>query len=187
MRSIRQISSLFFTLTVLVITGCSNPDIPPTGQENIDALTREISSLGSNIDPDEARRAAIIAYEYPRQLALQYNVTDLPLIHNAKVNAGLRQRGLCYQWADDLEMRLRREDFKTLHLHRAIANADTILIDHSTVIIAQVGESFKQGIVLDPWRNGGRLFWSKTLQDSRYAWVARQDVFAERAAQRAGR
>ena len=187
MRSFRFLTSLLSTLALVVIAGCSSPDIPPPGQENIDALTREISSLGPDIDPDEARRAALIAYEYPRQLARQYNVTDLPLIHNAKVNAGLRPRGLCFQWADDLEARLRREDFQTLILHRAIANADTILIDHSTVIIARKGEGFQQGIVLDPWRNGGRLFWSRTLKDTRYTWVARRDVFAERAAQKAGR
>ena len=95
---------------------------------------------------------------YSRALREAYGVTDSPLVHNTKVNLGLRPRGLCWHWADDLEARLGQERFGSLILHRAIANADnSFRIDHSTVIISAVGQGMNEGVVLDPWRNGGAL------------------------------
>jgi len=76
---------------------------------------------------------------------------------------------------------LRQEDFKTLQLHRAIANATNILIEHSTVIISAKGDDMFKGIILDPWRHGGLLFWAPTLKDDRYNWVPRQKVFEYKA------
>ena len=35
----------------------------------------------------------------------------------------------------------------------------------------------EDGIVLDPWRKGGELFWSPVLEDKRYDWTPRQEVF----------
>ena len=123
---------------------------------------------------------ARISFEYARQLRQDYGVTDSPLVHNTKVNMGLRQRGLCYQWADDIEARLRQENLQTLDLHRAIANSTNIRIEHSTPIISARGDGMYQGIVLDGWRNGGFLFWSPTLEDTKYKWVARQKVFEQK-------
>ncbi len=173
-------------MALFAVSGCvstgevSQADVT----REIGALTATLRGLGAGVDAEEAARAARIAITYPLQLAQDYRVTDPPLIHNTKVNMGLRPRGLCYQWADDIEARLRQEDFRTLEFHRAIANADTIRIDHSTVIVSRRGDDMDRGVVLDGWRNGGRLFWAPTLEDARYRWVPRVDVFAERAAQR---
>ena len=131
---------------------------------------------------------ARISYDYPRELAVAWNVTDSAYIHNVKVNNGTRPRGLCYQWADDLEARLLQEDFRTLELHRAIANAMTpFRIEHSTVIASAAGARMDQGIVLDPWRNGGDLYWGPVLEDTRYPWVEREKVFAAKRALAEGR
>jgi hypothetical protein len=149
-------------------------------RQDIAALARTIQALGPEVDPDEAERAARVSIQYAKQLRQEYGVTDGPLIHNTKVNMGLRPRGLCYQWADDIEARLRQEDFKTLTLHRAIANSDNIRIEHSTVIVSRNGDDMFQGVVLDGWRNGGDLYWARTLEDDHYKWVPRQQVFAEK-------
>ena len=67
----------------------------------------------------------------------------------------------------------------TIDLHRAIANSRNISLEHSVLIVSAKGASFEQGIVLDPWRQGmGRLWWSKTLEDPRYHWDSREEVFA---------
>lgn len=168
-------------LAILVLAGCSTvapEDLPPVQQADIAELTASLLALGPDIDPEEAARAARIAYNYPRRLAVEYQISDAPLVHNIKVNQGLRPRGLCYQWADDMEARLRQEGFETLDLHRAIANADNaILIEHSTVIASRRGGTMPEGIVLDPWRNGGLLYWSPVLEDEKYRWILRADVF----------
>lgn len=118
----------------------------------------------------------MIAYTYSLQLAEEYNVTDGPIIHNAKVNNGLRERGICVHWAEDIEKRLKAEDFKTLQVHRAISEGSEFRIDHSTAIISLRGEGLEEGVVLDPWRYGGLLYWAPTLEDSRYFWEPQMEV-----------
>ena len=166
---------------MLLLAGCAakKPTPPVSDRMEVVAIADGILSLGPGIDPEEAEEAARIALFYPRVLAERWNVTDPPLVHNTKVNLGLRPRGLCYQWADDLEARLRAEGFETIVIHRAIANHDvSFRIEHSTVVVSGPGQTMEQGIVLDPWRYGGQLFWSETLEDADYRWVERSEVFA---------
>lgn len=174
-------------LSTLGLAACGvSPDGPPAPDPaEVARLAQTVSGFAPDVDPEEARRLAEISYSYARQLAIDYNVTDPPLIHNMKVNMGLRERGLCYQWADDIEARLRQENFRTLEFHRAIANADNLLIDHSVVIVSRKGDTMFQGVVLDGWRDSGKLFWSPVLEDKRYTWVPREDVFEERRRQEA--
>jgi hypothetical protein len=183
----RNITATLALLASLALSGCGvipNGGPDPATQAEIAELTRGIMAMGPGIDPEEAARAARISYEQTYRLALEYEITDPPLIHNAKVNAGLRPRGLCWHWAEDMENRLNDEDFQTLEMHRAIANADSnILIDHSTAIISRRGDSMDQGVVLDPWRKGGTLFWSPLLEDTRYVWVPREQVLDARRRQ----
>ena len=178
---IKKAAYLLSLLTILVVSGCAKASLdgPPVASMNeVAELARGLSALGDEVDPEEAARAARIAFDYSHQLALEYEITDPPIIHNIKVNAGLRPRGLCYQWADDMEARLQQENFRTLSLHRAIANSNSaILIEHSTVIVSRRGDGQNQGVVVDPWRNGGVLFWSPTLADKKYVWVSRSEVF----------
>ncbi len=180
MRLVRLLK-LLPVLALALTAACATVPVapPPPGNDEVAALTRALTDLGPDVDPAEAARMAEIALHYPRELAVRYGVTDPPLIHNTKVNMGLRPRGLCYQWADDIEARLRQEGFRTFDFHRAIANADNpILIDHSTVIVSRRGGSMVEGIVLDGWRDGGDLFWAPVPEDTRYTWVARHEVFA---------
>lgn len=165
----------------LAACGASPEKRVPASALEISQLAMEIRAMSEDVDPEEAERAARIAYQHTRELALQYEIVDPPLIHNTKVNMGLKPRGLCWHWAEDMEKRLKAENFKTLVLYRAIANADNDWrIDHSTAIIAAKGEGMYDGIVLDPWRLGGVLFWENVREDTRYEWVARELVLDAR-------
>lgn len=181
---IRKIAPLFSMLTLLaLLAGCGEkgfPGGPPmASRDDVDALALAVKELGEEIDPEEAERLARVTYEYTHTLAMQYEITDPPLIHNTKVNLGLKPRGLCKDWADDIEARLRQEGFESLSFHRAIANADEAFrIEHSTVIVSRKGDDMSEGIVLDPWRFGGVLYWGKMVDDEDYRWVPRQQVFA---------
>ena len=170
-------------LTMLIVSGCgvARPDGPPPAEPHeVAQLAQEIRALGPEVDSAEADRAARVTYDYTYQLSREYQITDPPLIHNTKVNLGLRPRGVCWHWAHDIEERLKQENFRTLDLHRAVANSDNIRLEHSTAIISRRGDAFDQGIILDPWRKGGVLFWSPVLADSRYKWRPRDEVLAER-------
>ena len=179
-RIIRGIGLLF---SVLLLANCG---VAPEkrgvfAEADIAALRAQILALGPEVDAEEADRAARIAFSHTRDLAIAYQITDAPLVHNTKVNMGLKPRGLCWHWAEDMEARLDAEGFETLDMHRAIANADnSFRIDHSTAIISRKGDRFQQGIVLDPWRLGGILTFVPTLEDPDYQWEAQSVVHARK-------
>ena len=172
MTRLREILLLAPLLAGLALAACTPAPVaaPPVDQREVMALTQTLIALGPEVDPDEAARAARISFEYASQLAQDWRVTDPPLIHNSKVNLGLRPRGLCYQWADDIKARLAEENFQTLDLHYAAAHAGDIWREHNSVIVSQRGDTLFQGVVLDGWRYGGKLFWSRTGEDPRYEW-----------------
>ena len=168
---------LLATLLTLCVTACALRTPDPGTEADVAALAAGIMHLSDEIDPAEATRAARVTYQTTHRLAVAYEISDPPLIHNAKVNAGLRPRGLCYHWAEDLQARLEQEGFETLYISRAIANADSeILIDHSTAVITPKGAPMQAGMIVDPWRNGGRLFWAPVPEDTRYEWHPRLEV-----------
>lgn len=172
---------LWVALLQACATGSPMPGAAPADerQQNITALELSIRSLGDDIDPHEARRAARIAIDYSQQLAREYEVASPPLVHNVLVNLGIKSRGLCKDWTRDLLVRLRREDFDSLEFNWAIANYEkAFLVEHSTVIVSARGDSIEQGVVLDGWRNGGELFWTPTLEDSEYRWHPAKEIFA---------
>lgn len=172
-----RIWGLVALLAAVLLAGCSST--PPTQQPDVAQLANAITALGPDVDPEEAQRAARIAHSYGRQLAQEYGVTDPPLIHNSKVHQGLRERGLCNHYAEDMLKRLKQENFTTLELHWAASPPTFIRIGHHSPIISRRGASLSEGIILDAWRNGGALFWAPTKEDTRYNWRPVLEVEAE--------
>lgn len=170
--------SVLVILSLSLLVACSAPS-EMAKPDKVADLSAAILALGPDVDPNEAARAAQIAFAYSRQLAADYEITDPPLVHNIKVNAGIKVRGLCWHWAEDMQTRLNMEGFETLKMHRAIAE-HPFRIDHSTAIIGARGDTFDEGIVLDPWRTGGTLHWVPVLEDARYDWQERSVVLAAR-------
>ncbi len=179
-RVIRAVS-LLMALVMLAACGVAPESRAPADATQIAELRSQIMNLGPEVDPEEADRAARIAFQHTRELAIAYQISDLPLVHNAKVNMGLRPRGLCWHWAEDMENRLLLENFETLDMHRAIANADNrFRIEHSTAIVSRKGDGYLDGIALDPWRLGGVLTHVMVRDDPDYRWDSQQDVLARK-------
>lgn len=174
----KRLALLLMTLTALALGGCAETP-PPGGPDRVAALAQEIQSLGPNVDPAEAARAARIAYSYSLHLKEEYGVTDPPLIHNVKVHNGDRTRGLCNHWAEDLHRRLAQEGFRTLDVRRAISPRSPFRIIHHSAAITPHGKTIYDGIILDPWRYGGPLFWGRTTGDDHYNWRPREEVIQE--------
>jgi len=168
----------------MLLQGCATSSVPTelapnAAQQRIDELSLALMALGDDIDSDEARRAATIAIEYPLVLAREYQVSDPPLVHNVLVNLGVKPRGLCVDWTADLMARLYEERLRSFELHWGVAYYESAFrIEHSTVIISARGDSLQQGLVLDPWRYSGQLFWAKTPQDAEYDWKPHADIQA---------
>ena len=150
---------------------------PDVESRRFQQLDQSIQALGTDINPTESRRAANIAIEYSKTLAQEYELAGPPLFHNLMVQIGARDRGLCIHWTADLMARLEQDEFSSLHFHRAIANYETMFrFEHSSVIVSARGSTIEQGLVLDPWRNSGQLYWAPTLLDKGYHWEPRAEV-----------
>ena len=173
-------------LALVALAACGGPP-PAAAPDEVSRLAAAIAALGPDVDRDEARRAAEISYSHTHRLALEYEITDPPIVHNTKVNLGIKPRGLCWHWAHDMEDRLAQEGFDTLDLHRAVANADNAFqLEHSTAIVSARGAAYDEGIILDPWRKGGRLTWMPLREDAAYTWEPRNEVVARKLERRHG-
>ncbi len=177
-------------LALMSLWGCgANPEgRGPPSESDIASLEGMILELGPGVSVEEAERAARVAFQHTRELAVSYQITGSPLWHNMQVNLGIKKRGLCWHWAEDLEERLLAERLETLEIHRAIANAfNPLRIEHSTAVISRKGDGLDRGIVLDPWRLGGTLTFVPVLEDPDYKWEERERVLAKKRQRLAGR
>ena len=185
-----QVSTRSNTATVPTTVRFDQAFYNASAQRNakeISELAQAFIDLGPGVDPYEAARAARVVYAYVDQLKIEYQITGSALAHNTKVNMGLAPRGLCWHWAHDIDARLMRERFRTLQIHRAIANHNNLRLEHSTTMLGRRGDPMYRAIVLDPWRLGGTLFWEIAANDTRYDWTDRDQVFAYKRAREEGR
>jgi len=164
-------SGLAGALLVCTLAGCAHPGARagPGDDPETDALAAAIAELDASVDPAEARAAANAAVAGARELADAYRMTWPPLLHNALVNTGILERGLCCHWAEDLSQRLRALDLQTLDVHWVVAHHGSLLREHNSPLLAARGQRFENGLVLDGWRKSGALVWAPVASD-RYPW-----------------
>jgi hypothetical protein len=158
-------SVILFIFALALLSGCSTVQESEATQEyESAALAKELCGLSPSVDPAEAARAADAAVRYPLQLAREYHATLPPLMNNILINTGIHPRGLCFQWADDLTVKLMTLHLRTLELHRGVAWIGTAH-EHSSVVLTAPGQDFNSGIALDAWRYRGRLHWLPVTLD----------------------
>lgn len=160
-------------LCLVSAAGCASPGrraLPPAD------LEARLRGLSPTVAPAEASLTAETACAYSLQLAKEYRVVRPAILHNVLVNLGIRKRGLCFQWADDLSAKLQTLHLQTLQIRRGVARLDTRR-EHSSVVLTAVDQPFERGIVLDAWRHSGRLVWAGVKTD-KYPWI-QVDVLPE--------
>jgi hypothetical protein len=160
------VSSCCFILS----SACSTPSHQPVLTREID-LEHQLCLLSPEVSTNEARRVATNACEYSLELRKQYHVVPPALLQNTLVNLGIRKRGLCYQWADDLGTELKSLKLETIDIHQGIARSNTFRV-HCAVVLTARNHPFNEGLVLDAWRYSGYLYWRPVTEDT-YPWVLR--------------
>ena len=140
-------------------------------KHSIAGLSRALKALGPNTSQAEADDIAYDAIVYPMILANQYNLVYPPQLQNVLVNGKHRDRGLCWQWADDMTAHMEKKNLKTFDLVRGTANR-RLKNEHNSLVVKAKNTSFYEGILLDPWRNSGDLYWEKVTNDNdpQYTW-----------------
>lgn len=172
------LTSLLGCATANVYYPGKNPADPTTVEqqakaqeywENVKRLEWELTALGPAVDPIEARRASETAIRESAILAEEYQLVRPAVAHNLLITIGIKDRGLCYQWAQDLMKRLEALELKSFQLHWAVAYRGSNLREHNCVVITAAGQPFSKGILFDPWRHSGNLYWTPVVKDS-YPW-----------------
>jgi hypothetical protein len=134
---------------------------------SIKELSRALVALGPDVDPAEAQQLSVTVHTMSRDLARQYRVVLNPAFQNFMINIGARQRGYCAHYVRDIGSRLKEFKFKTLVLHWGAFEPKGPDESNCLVITAR-NQAFQDGIVLDAWRWGGRLYWSPVKKDHEY-------------------
>jgi len=137
--------------------------------EKIGTLRHDLADLNRQANMLEARQVAETAITYSSDLAEKYDLVRPAILHNVFVRMGLKDRGLCYHWTEDLMRQLQLLDLKTYQLHWGVAYRGSELREHNSVVITARGEAFEKGMILDPWRNSGDLYWA-LIQTDTYPW-----------------
>ena len=137
--------------------------------KKISALQDDLADLSRQANMSETRQVAETAITYAGELAAEYQLVRPAVFHNILVRIGLKDRGLCYHWTEDLMKRLQSLELETYQLHWGVAYRGSELREHNSVVITARGQPFENGMVLDPWRHSGDLYWVPVKTDS-YPW-----------------
>ena len=138
-------------------------------REKVKQLEQALNTLSASVDKTEALLVAETAVRESAVLAEEYQLVRPAVAHNLLVVLGMKERGLCYHWTEDLLKRLQALEIKSFQLQWGVAYRGSELREHNCVVITARGQRFAKGIVLDPWRNSGNLFWAEVAKDS-YPW-----------------
>ncbi|MGE5208098.1 MAG: hypothetical protein ACM3KL_02080 [Alphaproteobacteria bacterium] len=136
-------------------------------ERSIKDLAKALTALGPDVDPAEAQLLSETAHIKSRALKKEYRVVLNPEFTVFLVNIGMRKRGWCGHWAQDLGARLKELKLKTLVLHWGEAYPNTSSENNALVVTAR-NQPFVDGMLLDAWRRAGRLFWCQVRKDDEY-------------------
>ena len=164
----------YFKLFILsfFLAGCV-VSAPSVSQTKVAELSFLCQSLDSNIPQSEAMELSKDIFHKTQKLTEEFELTSPPVFHNFLVNVGLREKGLCYHWSDALYVYLSGREYASFEFHLVAANIGEYFFEHNALIVVAKGGRVKEGIIIDPWRDSGELYFSKVKDDSAYQWIHR--------------
>jgi hypothetical protein len=159
--------TLLRTVVFIIAFGVCIKAVWAADERSIKKLRDALVALASDVDPGEAELVSVAAHTASRSLAREYRVVWCAGVQNILINTGRRQRGFCGHYTRDIGERLKELKVKTLVLHWGAAFAGT-MDENNGLVVTAINQPFENGILMDGWRNGGRLFWCALKEDSAY-------------------
>lgn len=167
-----KVNILFISFfTILILASCSSKNSVDISsyKKQIKLLKSDIKVMSKTISSKEAHTLAKISILYSLSLKESYSLSSPPLYHNTLINLGIKERGFCYDFTHDLMKELKKQNFKTLDLRWAV-HKRAEYFEHNSLLVSAKDKGFSSGIILDPWRNSGILFWESVKKDKDYTW-----------------
>lgn len=157
---------------VLLLVGCS-ATAPSVNESDVERLAKLLTTLDTCIDTKKAKQLSKDIFLKTKALAQEFELTSPPQFHNFLITIGLREKGLCYHWSDALYAYLSQQQYSSFEFHLVGANIGSYWREHNAVVITVEGMDISEGILIDPWRNSGKLYFSKVKDDKQYKWYHR--------------
>src|SRR5437773_7511581 len=150
-------------------------ELPAKDVAKAEELANQLASLSRRVDPNEATLVAQCAFSTVAQLRQEYRMFGTPIFNNFLIYHGLRKRGYCYQWSEDLLLALDKLKLTSLELHWGEYDPGTWR-ENNCIVVTAKGQPFKRGIMLECWRHLGHLYfgpvasdWETYVENSAYA------------------
>ena len=168
----RFIFPAFFAIFFLL--GCAVKVSSP-GHARIGELYQLLYTLKPSMPKEETLQLSKEIFQKTEALTNEFEMTSPPQYHNFLVNTGLKEKGLCYHWADALYAHFTHKSYPSFEFHLMGANIGEYWTEHNVMAVAVKGMPAKEWIVIDPWRNPGKLYFAKVKDDHRYHWKYRPE------------
>jgi hypothetical protein len=170
----------YFKLLILFLllqNGCGSYSVSPA---RVDHLSRLLQGLDKTIPNAEAERLSRDIYQKTKSLSEEFKPVSPPQFHNFLVNIGLKQKGLCYHWSDALYLHLNSRGYEYFDFHLLVDHIGEYWSEHNAVAVTTKSctsdECIEENaIVIDAWRDSGRLYVMKITEDTQYRWKHRID------------
>jgi len=173
-----MVTRVFLIIVLVLFSGCAIKYKNVTSSykdKDVQKLYKEITSLSNTISKDEALDIALFSTSYTKQLANSYDLVGTPKFQNFLINIGLKKKGYCYNYADDLAKALHQRGYQTVSIYRAAHKIHTYF-EHNCVVITPK-ERNDIGVILDGWRNAGKLYFDYMSRDRKnYNWKIFQKI-----------
>lgn len=175
----------FFNLILVshLLVGCTVTPVH-VSQSQMTKLSFLLQTLGSS--QKESSRLSRDIFQKTTAMTKTFKLTYPPLWHNTLVNLGFREKGLCYHWSDTLYLHLLAQSYPSFEFHLVGADIGEYWLEHNALVVVKKGrkvdekikkvdEKVEEGVVIDPWRDSGKLYFSKVKEDRAYKWSHRLD------------
>jgi len=159
----------FFLLAYLLV-GCAVTPMQVSQSQKV-KLSFLLQTLSAS--PKESTTLSGDIFQKTMTLTKEFKLTSPALWHNTLVNLGLREKGLCYHWSDALYVHLVSQKYVGFDFHLVGANIGEYWLEHNALVVVKKGGKVEEGVVIDPWRDSGRLYFSKVKKDKKYSWSHR--------------
>jgi hypothetical protein len=127
-------------------------------------LANDLASLSPRVNHEEAKLLADCAFATVSKLRREYRMFGTPIFNNFLIYHGLKKRGYCYQWSEDLLIALDALRLKSLELHWGEYDPGTWR-ENNCIVVTAKGQPFKRGIMLECWRHLGHLYFGPVVSD----------------------
>ncbi len=175
-QSVHRIALVIFMFVLWTTTGFASAGQQPqkpsisfqvarSDLAKAEALANQLAALSPRVDRTEAKLLADCAYATVSQLRRQYRMFATPIFNNFLIYHGLRKRGYCYQWSEDLLVALDALKLTSLELRWGESNPDNWR-ENNCIVVTAKGRPFRSGIMLESWRHLGHLYFGRVGADT---------------------